>query len=80
MKKAREQEEASGNFDEQMESLRSIVEKMEHGGLTLDESLKLFEDGIAISRRLFDILNRAEGKVEELLSTMERIPFGRGDE
>ncbi|MBI4962590.1 MAG: exodeoxyribonuclease VII small subunit [Desulfomonile tiedjei] len=80
MKKAKEQEEPSGHFDEQLENLRSIVEKMEHGGLSLDENLKLFEEGIAISRRLFDMLNRAEGKVEELLSTMERVPFSRGED
>lgn len=80
MKKAKERAEASGHFDEQLENLRSIVEKMEQGGLSLDDSLKLFEEGIGISRRLFDMLNRAEGRVEELLATMERVPFSRGEE
>jgi exodeoxyribonuclease VII small subunit len=80
MKKAREKEETPVHFDEQLDNLRSIVEKMEHGGLSLDESLKLFEDGIGLSRNLFETLNRAEGKVEELLATMERVPFSRGEE
>jgi exodeoxyribonuclease VII small subunit len=80
MKKAREKDEAPGHFDEQLDHLRAVVEKMEHGGLTLDESLRLFEDGIGMSRRLFETLNRAEGKVEELLATMERVPFSRGEE
>lgn len=80
MKRAREKEEGTENFDQQLEKLRAIVERMEHGGLSLDESLKLFEEGIGLSRRLFDILNRSEGKVEELLATMERVPFSRGEE
>jgi exodeoxyribonuclease VII small subunit len=53
---------------------------MEHGGLSLDESLKLFEQGIGLSKRLLDILNRSEGRVEELLATMDRVPFSRGEE
>jgi exodeoxyribonuclease VII small subunit len=80
MKKAKEAIEEGSGFDEQLETLKSIVEKMEHGGLSLDESLKLFEHGIGLSKRLLDTLNRSEGRVEELLSTMERVPFSRGEE
>ncbi|MBI5250389.1 MAG: exodeoxyribonuclease VII small subunit [Desulfomonile tiedjei] len=80
MKKPREQQESAENFDQQLEKLRFIVEKLEHGGLTLDESLKLFEEGIALSRMCMETLNHSEGKVEELLATMERIPFSRAEE
>ncbi len=75
MGKQKNQEQESEDFDLQLERLRSLVEKMEQGGLSLDESLKLFEQGINLSRNLFKILDQAEGKVEELLATMERIPF-----
>ncbi len=80
MKKAKEIERGASNFDEQLEKLRSIVEKMEHGGLGLDESLKLFEEGIGLSKHLLEILNRSEGRVEELLTGMDRVPFGREEE
>jgi len=80
MKKAKEKEEGAEHFDEQLEKLRSIVDRMEHGGLSLEDSLKLFEEGIGLSSSLFEILSRAEGKVEELLATMERVPFTRGEE
>ncbi len=80
MKQAREKEDGAEHFDQQLEKLRSIVDKMEHGGLSLEESLKLFEEGIGLSGSLFETLNRAEGKVEELLATMERVPFTRGEE
>jgi exodeoxyribonuclease VII small subunit len=77
--KSPEPEPTTEQFDQQLEKLKALVEKMEHGGLTLDESLRLFEEGITLSRNLFKILNEAEGKVEQLLATMERIPF-RGED
>jgi len=80
MKKAREKEEGPENFDKHLEKLRLIVDKMEQGGLSLDESLRLFEEGIGLSRRLFEILNRSEGRVEELLANMEKVPFDRPEE
>jgi len=80
MKKPIDKEESPEHFDTQLEQLRALVERMEHGGLSLDESLKLFEEGIGLSRNLFKLLNQAEGKVEELLATMERAPFSRGEE
>ncbi|MCL5126625.1 MAG: exodeoxyribonuclease VII small subunit [Deltaproteobacteria bacterium] len=70
----------SGNFDAGLEKLKTIVEKMENGGLGLQESLKLFEEGVGISRRLFEILSLSEGKVEELLADLERISFSRSEE
>ena len=70
----------SGNFDAGLEKLKTIVEKMENGGLGLQESLKLFEEGGGISRRLFEILSLSEGKVEELLADLERISFSRSEE
>lgn len=80
MKKPKEHQGSTENFDQQLEQLRSIVEKLEHGGLTLDESLRLFEEGIGLSRKCMEMLNHSEGKVEELLATMERIPFSRAEE
>ena len=80
MKKPKDQEENTENFDGLLERLRSIVERMEQGGLGLEESLKLFEEGIGLSNRLLEVLNRSEGRVEELLSTMERTSFSKGDE
>ncbi|MDQ7783392.1 MAG: exodeoxyribonuclease VII small subunit [Desulfomonilaceae bacterium] len=80
VKKARDKDEAPENFDQALEKLRSIVEKIEQGGLSLDESLSLFEEGIGLSRRLFEILNRSEGRVEELLATLEKVPFERAGE
>ncbi|MDD3472224.1 MAG: exodeoxyribonuclease VII small subunit [Syntrophaceae bacterium] len=71
--------EKTEKFDVTFEKLKTIVEKMETGGLSLDESLSLFEEGVRLSKTLFVALNLAEGKVEELLSNMERSPFSKGE-
>ncbi|MHB8205132.1 MAG: exodeoxyribonuclease VII small subunit [Desulfomonilaceae bacterium] len=67
------------NFDIGLEKLKIIVEKMESGGLGLQESLKLFEEGVGVSRTLFEILGQSEGRVEELLADLDRISFSRGE-
>jgi exodeoxyribonuclease VII small subunit len=79
-KKPKEKHEGPERFDQHMEKLRAIVDRMERGELNLDESLKLFEEGIGLARKLFEILDHSEGRVEELLESMERIPFGRAEE
>ena len=79
IKKNEELVTQTDNFDDTFDKLKSIVEKMETGGLSLDESLTLFEEGVNLSKKLFDALNVAEGRVEELLANMERTPFTRGE-
>lgn len=78
-KKIQQKEEGPEQFDVHLEKLRTIVDKMEQGGLSLDESLRMFEEGITLANRLSAILNRAEGRVEELLATMEKVAFDRGE-
>lgn len=67
------------NFDVAFDKLKSVVEKMETGGLGLDETLALFEEGVGLSKTLFETLNIAEGRVDELLANLERTPFTRGE-
>lgn len=78
-KQSGENVEKVESYDITFEKLKSIVEKMETGGLSLDESLTLFEEGVGLSKSLFSMLNLAEGRVEELLSSMERTPFSKGE-
>jgi exodeoxyribonuclease VII small subunit len=51
-------------FEKSLEELRGIVEKLERGGLELDESLKLFERGVKLigvcTRRLDDAQRRVD--------------------
>lgn len=57
----------SMSFEKALEDLENIVEKLEKGGLSLNESLSLFEKGVKLARYLRDELEKAEKKVEILL-------------
>jgi exodeoxyribonuclease VII small subunit len=67
------------NFEEALERLEKIVEDLEKGELSLNESLKLFEEGISLSRYLREELDKAEKKIEILLKKeggeIEKEPF-----
>ncbi len=70
-------------FEKALEKLEGIVRKMEEGNMTLDESLKAFEEGIKLSRFCADKLDEAERKVKLLLregDVLQVRPFGEKDE
>jgi exodeoxyribonuclease VII small subunit len=55
------------DFEAAMRDLEEIVERLEHGDLPLEESLKAFERGILLTRNCQTALKEAEQKVEILL-------------
>jgi exodeoxyribonuclease VII small subunit len=54
-------------FEEALEKLEEIVRRMEAGEMTLEESLKSFEEGIKLSRLCAKKLDEADRRVELLL-------------
>lgn len=54
-------------FEEAMSRLETIVSELEKGDLPLDESLKIFEEGIKLSKTCLKMLDDAERKVEILV-------------
>lgn len=61
------------NFEDKLSELETIVEKLEKGQLSLDESLELFEHGITLSRECNAILKSARQKVEKLIEEDNNI-------
>ena len=55
-------------FEKNLKRLEEIVHKMEDGDLPLEDSLKLFEEGVQLSRDCNTKLTEAEQKVKILLS------------
>ena len=49
-----------------LERLAQIVEKLESGTESLEESMKLFEEGTALSARCYEKLRKAEQKIREI--------------
>ncbi len=59
--------EAPLSFEAALKELEEIVQRLERGELALEESLALYERGIALSRLCHGKLEEAEGKIEMLL-------------
>jgi exodeoxyribonuclease VII small subunit len=55
------------DFEQALADLESVVEKLEHGELPLEEALRQFERGIALARSCQESLKQAEQKIEILL-------------
>ena len=55
------------DFERSLARLEEVVRKLESPQLSLDEAMKLFEEGVALSRECQKQLEEAEGKVEILL-------------
>ena len=66
-------------FEDAMKKLEGIVERMEKGDMPLNESLKLFEEGVKLTRFCSQELQKAEKKVELLTKDIEgklvAVPF-----
>ena len=54
------------SFEEALKELESIVSKLEDDSITLEESVKLYEEGIKLSRFCSEILNQAELRIEQV--------------
>ena len=56
------------DFNKGLIELEEIVNKMESGDLELEESLKLFEQGVELTRQCQSALNEAEQRISVLSS------------
>jgi exodeoxyribonuclease VII small subunit len=56
------------SFETSLSDLEKIVRELENGDSTLEESLKLFEDGVKLSRECQERLSQAERRIEVLLT------------
>ena len=70
-------------FEEQLAQLEEIVKKLESSGVSLNESLSLFEQGVKLTKSCQKILDSAEKKVKLLVSedgTMVEKDFENGQD
>jgi exodeoxyribonuclease VII small subunit len=58
-------------FDEILSRLRALVERLESGNLPLEDSLRFFEEGMELCKQGAAVLDRAEKRVEVLLSNAD---------
>lgn len=55
------------DFEKSLEKLEEIVESLETGELTLEDSLKKFEEGLALGKQCREILDKAEARIKKVI-------------
>ncbi len=58
-------------FESSLKKLEEVVKKLEAGDLPLDQSLKVFEEGVSLAQFCEKSLEEASGKVEKLMTDSE---------
>lgn len=70
------------DFEKALEELESLVEQMESGELSLDQSLSHFKRGVELTRHCQGVLDEAQQVVQKLMNTDDEasaVPFDSGD-
>ncbi len=56
-------------FEDRLTALEALVERLERGDLTLEDSVRLFEQGVQLSNACKQELEKAEGRIQVLVET-----------
>ncbi len=68
------------DFEAALHALEALVARMEEGELSLEDSLREFERGMALTRRCQQLLAQAEQRVQQLTEQGELQPFDDDDQ
>ena len=60
-------------FENALNELETIIEKLESGSPTLDEMMQLFEDGMKLMKVCQEYLSKAEGRITTLIKTHDEF-------
>jgi len=74
VRKAAEEKPQSAGFEDSMKRLEAIVEELEGGELSLEQSIARYEEGVGLSRTLTRTLDEAEKRIERLVERAGEAP------
>ena len=77
-----EKSKQTAGFEQALGELETLVEQLESGDLSLDQSLKQFKRGVELTRQCQGILDQAQQVVEQLLDPDDEssaVPFESDD-
>lgn len=60
------------SYETMLKKLEEIVNEMDTGSLSLEESMKKYEEGVKLTNKLYKILNEAEGKIKLFTESGEK--------
>lgn len=70
----------SNTYERDYKKLEEIVKKLESGDISLDESVKLYEEGVTLYKSLEKTLKEYEGKINVMSENLEAITVEDLDE
>jgi exodeoxyribonuclease VII small subunit len=62
---------ATPTFEQAVQALEKIIERIESGEIGLEQSIAEYERGVSLIKRCREVLDRAEQRVEELTGQMQ---------
>lgn len=72
--------DSSNTYEQDYKKLEEIVKKLESGDISLDESVKLYEEGVTLYKSLEKTLKEYEGKINVMSENLEAITVEDLDE
>lgn len=61
------------SFEESMETLEGLVKRLEGGGIDLDESLRIYEQAVALRDHCRSILEDGERRIRKIMETADGV-------
>ena len=61
------------SYEESIARLQQIIAELEQKDITLEQSMKLFEEGVLLVKQCGEVLNSAQQKVEVLSKSLDKI-------
>lgn len=85
MEKTKTQSVESCDFENKLDALQAIVNKLENDpGVTLEDSMSLYEDGLKLTKECVESLAQMQTRIAELNKQLDLVlckpPFGDNDE
>jgi len=65
------------SFEENLEKLEALVKKLESGENSLDEAVKLYQEGIALAKICHEELKNAEEVIVKLMDSEDLVDFNK---
>ena len=67
-------------FEDQVARLENIAKKLESDDISLEESVKLYEEGVSVAKTCLEILNENKAKIKDLSAQLDALTGNEEDE
>ena len=61
------------DYEKKLAELENLVKQLEEGGLTLDESVSVFEKGVSLTKECLGALNEYKGKISSIQEEVDKL-------